>query len=291
MWLHFSAEWPHYYGKIMTPQVSQLFVYPIKSCAGISVSSFKFDEKGPLFDRRWMLVDSKTGVFLSQRSTPKMALISTRLENEEVWVGQSLDNDLIESCRLPIKGEQIEVEIWSDQVRGYDCGDELALWFSQLLKHDCRLVYQGDCRRMADEEYADKETSVSFADGFPLLVVAQASIDVLNEACEAKISATNFRPNIVIKNTPAFAEKKWKKITVESDGFMADNLEMAVVKSCERCIIPMLNPYTAEREKSILPVLLEYCRDNKKIIFGQNLTFKYFNNVYLTVGQTVAITD
>jgi uncharacterized protein YcbX len=275
----------------MTPQVSQLFVYPIKSCAGISVSSFKFDEKGPLFDRRWMLVDRKTGIFLSQRSTPKMALISTRIENDAVWVGQSLDNDLMESCRLPTKGKRIEVQVWSDTVHGYDCGDTLARWFSQLLNHDCRLVYQGDCQRQADERYADKEASVSFADGFPMLVVAQASIDVLNEVCDADIGATNFRPNIVIKNTAAFAEKKWKRIAVESDDLRASKLEMAVVKPCERCIIPLLNPYTAKREASILPVLLKYCRDNKKIIFGQNLTFNYFNNLDLKVGQVLSITS
>jgi uncharacterized protein YcbX len=286
-----QAEWPRYYGKIMTPQVSQLFVYPIKSCAGISVSSFKFDTRGPLFDRRWMLVDSKTGVFLSQRSTPKMALISTRIENDEVWVGQSLDNDLTGSCRLPTKGERIEVKVWADTVYGYDCGDKLALWFSQLLNHDCRLVYQGDCQRMADEGYAGKETSVSFADGFPLLVVTQASINVLNEACDADINATHFRPNIVISNTTAFAEKKWKEIVVEADDFMADKLKMAVIKPCERCIIPILNPYTAKREASILPVLLKYCRDNKKIIFGQNLTFKYLNNLNIKVGQVVTITS
>jgi uncharacterized protein YcbX len=274
----------------MTPQISQLFVYPIKSCAGISVSSFKFDEKGPLFDRRWMLVDHKTGIFLSQRSTPKMALISTRIVNEAVWVGQSLDNNLVESCRLPTKGERVVVQVWSDTVHGYDCGDKLALWFSQLLNHDCRLIYQGDCQRMADDGYADKETSVSFADGFPLLVVAQASIDVLNDVCDADISAINFRPNIVIKNTSAFAEKKWKEIAAESDNLRGGKLEMAVVKPCERCIIPMLNPYTAEREASILPVLLKYCRDNKKIIFGQNLTFKYFNDLAIKVGQLVSIT-
>lgn len=275
----------------MTPQVSQLFVYPIKSCAGISVSSFKFDEKGPLFDRRWMLVDSSTGIFLSQRSTPKMALLSTRIENEAVWVGQSLDNDLVEFCRLPTKGKRIEVQVWSDTVHGYDCGDKLARWFSQLLSHDCRLVYQGDCQRLADEGYAGRGTSVSFADGFPLLVVAQASIDVLNEECDADIDATNFRPNIVIKNTVAFAEERWEKITVESDDLRMNQLEMAVVKPCERCIIPLLNPYTAKREASILPVLLKYCRDNKKIIFGQNLTFKYFNNLDIKVGQVVSITS
>jgi uncharacterized protein YcbX len=273
----------------VSPQIRQLFVYPLKSCAGISVSDFYFDDKGPLFDRRWMLIDSQTGIFISQRNIPQMALISTHIENGEVWVGQTLDKTLAQFCRLPIKGELVDVEIWADNVCGYDCGNESAVWFSQLLSHDCRLVYQGDCERIVDEEYADKKTMVGFADGFPLLVVAQASIDVLNEACDAEISAINFRPNIVIENTPPFAEKNWHYLTVGNLQEMGGNLEMAVVKPCQRCIIPLLNPSTAKREPSILPILLEYCRDDKNIIFGQNLTFKYSANLNIKVGQVVAI--
>lgn len=275
--------------KSMSPQISQLFVYPVKSCAGISVSSIQFDDKGPLFDRRWMLVDAQTGIFLSQREIPQMALISTRIEDGKVWVGQSLDDSLSADHRLPITGESIAVEIWDDKVRGYDCGDELAAWFSQLLNHECRLVYQGDCERMADEAYAVENTPVSFADGFPLLVVAESSVDVLNAACEGEISSVNFRPNIVVKNTQAFAEKYWKSVVVEEGVSLGGGLDMKVVKRCQRCVIPMLNPYTAKREASILPVLLKYCKEGKEILFGQNLTFKYSVNLVIEVGQSVLI--
>ncbi|MEH6448022.1 MAG: MOSC N-terminal beta barrel domain-containing protein [Oleispira sp.] len=274
----------------MSPQISQLFVYPIKSCAGISVSSFQFDEKGPLFDRRWMLVDSATGVFLSQREVPQLALISTRIEDGQVWASQLLDKTIAEGLCLNERGELIDVQVWSDDVRGYDCGDEAANWFSQVLNRSCRLVYQGDCLRFADEEYADKGTNVGFADGFPLLVVAQSSIDFLNDACEAEISAVNFRPNIVVENSVVFAERNWQSLT--ASGLLSDaNLEMTVVKSCERCVIPALNPNTAKREPSILPVLLKYCRREKKIHFGQNLTFNYFDKLEVKVGQALTITE
>lgn len=272
----------------MSPQISQLYIYPVKSCAGIAVPSFEFDAKGPLLDRRWMLVDSQTGIFLSQREVPQLALISTRIESGGVWVGQSADKTLAATHLLPEGGELIDVELWDDHVSGYDCGDVLADWFSQLLSRECRLVYQGDCERMADEAYTDKGTAVGFSDGFPLLVVAQSSIDVLNDACDAKITSLNFRPNIVIENTSAFAEAHWQCLTVgnsEGEGLV----EMMVVKPCQRCVIPLLNPQTGEREASILPVLLKYCRDDKKIIFGQNLTFKYSEGLAINVGQEVLI--
>jgi uncharacterized protein YcbX len=273
----------------MSPKISKLFVYPIKSCAGISVSNFRFDEKGPLFDRRWMLVDSETGIFLSQREVPQLALISTRIEDGQVWASQLLDKSIAESLCLAEQGALIDVQVWSDDVRGYDCGDEAASWFSQVLNHQCRLVYQGECQRFADEEYAAPGTDVSFADGFPLLVVAQSSIDFLNDACEAEISAINFRPNIVVENTDVFSERDWLSLTVNNTEDVV-NLEMAVVKSCERCVIPALNPNTAKREPSILPVLLKHCRKDKKIHFGQNLTFNYSDKLEARVGQALTIT-
>lgn len=254
------------------------------------MSSFQFDEKGPLFDRRWMLVDSATGVFLSQREIPQLALISTRIEDGQVWASQLLDKTIAEGLCLGEQGALIDVQVWSDDVRGYDCGDEAASWFSQVLNRPCRLVYQGDCQRFADEEYADKGTNVGFADGFPLLVVAQSSIDFLNDACEAEISAVNFRPNIVVENTVVFAERNWRSLTV-NDLVGGATLEMAVVKSCERCVIPALNPNTAKREPSILPVLLKHCRKEKKIHFGQNLTFSYSDKLEVKVGQALIITE
>ena len=273
----------------MSAQINQLFIYPVKSCAGISVSKIKLDERGPVFDRWWMLVDAKTGVFLSQREIPQMALISTRITDGCVWVEQSLNHSLVASHRLPINGRLVDVDVWSDHVDGYDCGDEISEWFSALLNHECRLIYQGDCERLADETYADKNTLVSFADGFPLLVVAQSSIDEMNAACEGVISSINFRPNIVVVNTPAFAEIDWKELCVENSE-SGEGIKMRVVKRCQRCVIPMLNPATAKRDANILPVLLKYCRENKEIYFGQNLTFKYAEGLTLRVGQGVDIT-
>jgi uncharacterized protein YcbX len=277
----------------ISPQISQLFVYPIKSCAGISVSSFQFDSRGPLFDRRWMLVNAKTGVYLSQRELPKMALISTHIDSDRVWasIGDGknlLDISNIQPLELPTGGDVVDVSIWSDNVQGLDCGDEAAKWFSSILECECRLIYQGECQRLADAEYADSGTSVSYADGFPLLVVSQASIKFLDDACEASIIAENFRPNVVVSNTEAFAEVDWCSLST-------DTLAMKVVKACQRCVIPTLNTKTAEREKSILPVLLKYCRSDKKIYFGQNLTFKArdessgFQGLEMSIGETISI--
>lgn len=278
----------------MSAKISQLFVYPIKSCAGISVSHFQFDSRGPLFDRRWMLVDARTGIFLSQRKLPKMALISTYIDNNRVWASpkqdhKSLLDDDIQALQLPIEGAVVDVSIWEDDVQGIDCGDEAASWFSAILDYECRLIYQGECQRLVDTQYAEAGTDVSYADGFPLLVVSQASIQFLDEACEANIAAENFRPNVVIANTEVFAELNWQALSTNT-------VAMKVVKPCQRCVIPALNPKTAERESSILPVLLKHCRRGKKIYFGQNLTFQPSDEkaarqeLLLKVGQEISIT-
>lgn len=268
---------------VENPKISQLFVYPIKSCAGISVASLQFDEKGPLFDRRWMLVDAHTGIFLSQRELPKLTLISTEISGEDVSAWQSTNVNLAECFKLPRTGALLDVSVWSDEVQGLDCGDAAADWFTGLLGHECRLVYQGECVRHADDKYAMPGTEVSYADGFPLLVVNQSSIKFLNDECAAgEITAVNFRPNIVIENTEAFSEKAWREISTK-------NVSMRVVKPCERCVIPTLNPDTAESEKGILSTLVKHCRENKKIYFGQNLTFEYQKGISLAIGQALVI--
>ena len=243
----------------------------------------EFDAKGPLLDRRWMLVDADTGKFLSQRNIPRMTLISIEVIDDQVVAKQSINQAVDTEYTLPNSGDLIDVTVWSDEVKGYDCGDEAAFWFSHLLDHDCRLVYQGDCSRVADEEYAEKGTEVSFSDGFPLLVVAQSSIDMLNNSCpDADITANNFRPNIVVENTAAFSEINWLTMSTKT-------LDMKVVKPCQRCVIPTINPKTAQREKSILTVLLEYCARDKKIYFGQNLTFSNADESILRLRDVVRI--
>lgn len=271
----------------MPPIIKQLFIYPIKSCAGIEVHDVQFDHKGPLLDRRWMLVEASSGQFLSQREIPEMALISTAIEGVSVVAKQSFNVNVEPALHLPVDGFCVDVRVWEDDVKGSDCGDNAAAWFSALLGISCRLIFQGDQPRLVDAKYAKEETQVSFADGFPLLVVAQSSIDVLNGDCkDADIVAENFRPNIVVENTEAFVEVQWSSLTAEAIG---GDVVMSVVKRCQRCVIPLLNTKTAEREKAILPVLLQHCREEGKIYFGQNLTFKIRDGVSLSVGQSLVI--
>lgn len=267
----------------MSPAITQLFVYPIKSCAGISVDALQFDAKGPLFDRRWMLVDAVDGRFLTQRKYPQMALIRTRIAEGQVWAEQNTHSDLKASIKLPMDGHVSDVSVWSDQVQGLDCGDGAAAWFSALLGHECRLIYQGDCLRLADTDYAEQGTEISYADGFPLLVVAQSSIDLLNSECQkAEISARNFRPNIVVSHTSAFAENTWESL-------QGQDVRLKVVKPCQRCVIPSLNPSSGEKEPEIMPILLKHCRRDRKIYFGQNLTFEITADAQLRVGQVLCI--
>lgn len=281
----------------LEPRICQLFIYPIKSCAGISVSEMSFDEKGPLLDRRWMLVDEKTQCFLSQRELHQMCLISTSIveggkdKEKEVWASQKINPTLNARIKLPSFSNNkideqalINVTVWDDHVQGFDCGDEVAYWFSSLLNHQCRLVFQGGCDRMADEKYADKNTAISFSDGFPLLVINKHSVDFLNEHCENSfISSLNFRPNIVVENTEKFSENNWAKLTTQW-------LDMKVVKPCQRCVIPTLNPKTSEPEREILNALIKHCRKDDGIYFGQNLTFKKLNdNAVLSVKDAVLV--
>ena len=108
-------------------------------------------------------------------------------------------------------------------------------------------------------------------------------VGMLNEACDdGDIGVLNFRPNIVVENTDSFSEVYWQSLATGT-------VAMKVVKPCQRCVIPALNPKTGRRESGILPALLRYCRRDKKIYFGQNLTFEYTSNMYISVGDNLNI--
>jgi len=266
--------------------IHQLFIHPIKSCAGISVDNFELDAKGAVNDRRWMLVDDDQakGKFLTQRQLPKMALIKTEIVDET----SSADDQRIQvsaegqpSFILPrpsVDGvDLVDVVVWSDTVKDVDCGDEIASWFSGFLGKPCRLVYQPlELFRQVDLEFAEQGKDVGFADGFPLLIINQSSLDFL------KLEARRFRPNIVIAgdDVSAFAERTWQRVSSENNQF-------DIVKPCQRCAIPTINPDTAERDRSVWQLLAEHCSNEGKVYFGQNALF--LNQVKVAVGDTVSV--
>lgn len=256
--------------------ISRLFIYPIKSCAGVEVESLTFDECGPVGDRRFMLVDD-SGQFLTQRTLPSMAHIYPRYKEQHLEVSVQGYEPLL--VPLNPSAVQRQVTVWKDEMQAADCGDEAALWFSTVLDKYCRLVaVQADTQRQINRKYADEGEWVGFADGYPLLVTTQASLDVLSAAVGRTVQMERFRPNIVLQGNDAFAELRWTKLKAE-DG------ELLLCKPCERCVIPTRDIATQQREGDVLEALKTHCRIDGKIIFGQNALIRGFKT--LRVGQAL----
>ncbi len=247
----------------MTMTLTGLHIYPVKSLRGLSPSSHPVTRLGLDHDRRWMLVDAD-GRFLTQRTQHRLALLSTRIEREELIIEGPGRAPLV----LPLRGSagtQTRVRVWSDQVAALDTGDELADWFSDYLGATARLVYfPEDGSRQVDLGFARAGDDTAFSDGFPFLLISEASLADLNARLETPLPMRRFRPNLVVSGCGAFDEDRWRRIRIGT-------VEFRVVKPCSRCVITTLDPETAERGTEPLKTLATYRRRDKRIYFGQNL--------------------
>lgn len=242
-------------------RIRHLFIYPVKSCAAQEVQALSFDDYGPVGDRRYMLTDEQ-GQFLTQRTLPRMACIVPQLLSGGLLLTAEGMSPLMVADR-DIQGIS-NVRVWRDEVQAGDCGDEAAGWFSCFLGRSCRLVkLLPQTRRQIDPDYAGHGEWVSFADGFPLLITSESSLNALTAEAGHALDMLRFRPNIVVDGNEPFAELGWRRLLHESG-------ELLTCKPCERCVIPTRNPQTQEREPEVLNALKTLCRIDGKIIFGQN---------------------
>jgi len=239
-----------------------LHVYPVKSLRGLSPSRWAVGPRGLWRDRHWMLVDGD-GRFLSQRQLPRMALVST------AWLGDSLRLCApgLPELTLPLAGDgqpDTQVSIWRDTCKACRVGPEADDWLSQFLGEPCRLVFLPDREvRPVDPDFAQTGDQVGFADGFPFLIISEASLAELNGRLPTPVSMIRFRPNLVIGGAEPYDEDRWRRIRVGS-------LELRLVKPCSRCVIPSLDPSTAERGLEPIRTLIGYRQRENKVYFGQN---------------------
>jgi len=242
--------------------VSGLSIYPVKSCSGINITTSTVEAFGLQGDRRWMVVD-ENGVMLTQRKFSSMCLVKVETSNNGIAFMHSKMQTL--NVEVPSSGNQVLAKVWSDQCLSLDAGDEAANWLSEILDTRCRLVYfPDDSFRQVDLDFAEQGDKTAFSDGFPLLLISQASLDELNSRLVKPVSMNRFRPNLVVEGCEPFAEDSWKKIKI-------GNIVYRIVKPCSRCVIPSINLETAEREKEPTQTLLTYRKKNNKIFFGQNV--------------------
>ena len=260
--------------------VSHLSIYPVKSCRGVNQTSTFFEDFGLKNDRRWMVVDEQ-GVMLTQRKITKMCLIQPEVIETGLILSAATMAEL--HVDIPLANKICKVKVWNDVCQAYDSGDEAAHWLSQFLSIKCRLVYfPANEFRQVDLNYAAEGDKTAFSDGFPLLLISQASLDDLNSRLDSPISMSRFRPNIVVDGCPPYAEDAWKKLKI-------GDINYRVVKSCSRCVIPSINIETAEKEKEPTKTLISYRKSNDKILFGQNVIAEI--NGQIEVGMTVEIIE
>lgn len=245
--------------------LSEIWIYPVKSLGGIRLSQAQVEERGLKYDRRWMVVDEQ-GVFLTQRTFTQMALLDVSLAPEGLIISHRTDKEnRILVPYIPFSSEALQVTVWDDQVEALTVSDEVDAWLSEQLDKKVRLVMMPETTlRKADPRYAHNGETVSFADGFPFLLISEASLDDLNGRLESPIIMRRFRPNLVISGATAFEEDSWRSIRIASTDF-------EIVKPCARCILTTIDPETGVRGPEPLKTLSSYRRVNNKVLFGQNL--------------------
>jgi len=245
------------------PSLSQIFIYPIKSLAGIQVDQWEVTQTGLKHDRKWMLVDAQQQ-FLSQRRLPKMALIKTRIIDQQLILSAPDQAELKIKLEPPATNATQKVTIWHDQCVAQAINQQASQWFSDFLKFPCSLVYQpNENIRTVDQKYALANDQTSFSDGFPFLIVAAASLELLNQQMNLALSMRRFRPNLVISDCTAYAEDIWRNISIGEISFR-------LPKPCSRCSIPQIDPDTALIDKEPLRTLGRTRKWDNQVFFGQN---------------------
>jgi uncharacterized protein YcbX len=246
-----------------TLRLTALHVYPIKSAAGLAPAEWPVDERGLEHDRRWMVVDTH-GDMLSQRSHPRLALVRPAIGDGTLRV-EAPGMPALELPLRPAGGVITSVVVWDDTCAAHWTGERAARWFSDLLETDCSLVHMPDSTlRPVDPDYAPDGTRVSFADGFPFLLVSEESLADLNGRLRSPIPMNRFRPNLVIAGGEPFGEDAMTD-------FRIAGLRFRVVKPCARCVVTTTDQATLERGQEPLRTLASFRRRNGQVYFGQNV--------------------
>lgn len=239
----------------------------MKSAAGQALQLSHVDGLGLLGDRRWMVVDSASGRFITQRLLPSMGQVQAHWPDEQDLLLSAPGLPELRVALPDAAAALREVTIWRDSLQVPDAGDAAASWLSRLLGRDCRLVYMPPAyTRQVDINYAEMGQQVAFADGFPLLLIGQASLDDLSARVGRTLEMLRFRPNLVVAGGEPYAEDGWKRIRI-------GRLEFRVAKGCSRCIMTTLDPLTGERseDREPLTTLKRYRERDGEVYFGQNL--------------------
>ncbi|WP_432467529.1 MOSC N-terminal beta barrel domain-containing protein [Agarivorans sp. Z349TD_8] len=261
-------------------QISQLSIYPIKSTLGIDLNHAYVEEHGLAFDRRFV-VCLPDGKQLTARTHPKLAQIHSVLRPEGLYL-EAPNMAGVNIKYTDFSDHYIPVKLWQDTVQAQHCHNDYDHWFSQYLGENCHLVFFGEqSQRMVKK----RDSQVAFADAYPLLLVSEASLEDLNSRSPTQHNMAQFRPNLVVTNTAAFAEDGWKR-------FRIGEVEFEVQNPCSRCIFTTLDQARGEfhPQKEPLSTLAKYRKGNDgNVYFGQNVVA--LNHGKISLYDTIEVLE
>jgi uncharacterized protein len=254
----------------MPLKVTHLYRYPVKSCRGEPLAASSVEPWGLAGDRRWMIVDAG-GDVVTAREYPRLLLVTPRFNGgHAIRLTEPSSPDL--AVPVPAGDELIPVAVWDSKVLAAPAGAAADAWLSNVVGERVQLVYLDDpTRRRVNPAYSRDSDRVSFADGYPLLLTVEASLDELNEhiaagplASEGPLPMRRFRPSVVVSGAAPWAEDSWRLLRIGEVAFRA-------VKGCDRCVLTTINPDTAAKGKEPIATLARTRRWDGKVWFGTNL--------------------
>lgn len=246
-------------------KIEKIYIYPVKSLGTISLSTTEVLGTGFKYDRNWLLL-SEQGEVLTQRAFPILSKFTCELMADHLKVNfEEAEN----SIQIPFDfhgDRRFDFKLWDDQVTGFEVNEVISDWFSDNLGVKVHLLYQSQTHpRPVDHRYAkDGTETVSFADGYPILLISEESLSLLNSKLTKPVDMLRFRPNLVISGLKPHQEDELRL-------FKIGDVELIGVKKCARCIMINLNTEHQIFEKEPLQVLASYRREGHKVHFGQNL--------------------
>ena len=251
-------------------QLSEIWIYPVKSLGGIALQNAKVTDRGLANDRRWLLVDDD-GIFLTQRENPELALFQTAIDGSFLTITHQKRNSESLQIALDLSGfdaeNKIKVTVWDDVIDAFEVSETASVWFTERLGFSARLVYMPEeSHRKVEQEYAVSGEEInSFADGYPFLIIGQSSLDDLNSRLKDPIPMNRFRPNFVFTAGEAYDEESWYELSIGGLPFFG-------VKPCERCVMTTVDQELGVKSgKDPLLTLSKYRKAGKSVLFGQNL--------------------
>lgn len=271
-------------------RLSGIFVHPVKSCAAMALNSALVEDLGLHNDRRWMLIEAESGKFITGRESPELVLLSASFTPDgalQLSAPSPPSPRALALLTVAATSKQRTVRVWDDEVVAALADDETHAALSRWLGRAVQLVhFDARSQRMLDQKYAQPSDQTAFSDGYPVLLISQASLNALNARLNQPISMRRFRPNLVIDGAiEAHAEDSWKRVQIGSVVF-------DVVKPCVRCVFTTVDADLGARDPSGEPLntLKTYRRTPKGITFGMNLIPRNPGPV-IQIGDVVRVLD